>query len=240
MCYNAGRGDSMAVNWEEKREAYEKSFQKLLAERKVPGRYFIPEEYKSAVHLYSPDARRQPNIKEKMIEKEKLYYKLQNKFPDATGKMLAILFKSLNETLFVKPMNIPFQQVVTEIFEKGLPMQRDEFISEFSKDNYFPELLSKIYDCSPYRNTYGCLLIRIPKELELPIYYKDKDSGQLFLLPGYIYGFIPVDSHHIGDIAKNPNYSVTHRYDPTGLYYDALLTKEQWAEQNLENQKKKN
>ena len=230
----------MAVNLDEKRREYEKSFQRLLAERKIPGRYFIPEKYSSSSLLYSIYARKQPNIKEEIQEKNKWYHKLQNKFPETTGKMLELMFENPNETLFVKPMNIPFQQVITETFQKGLPMRNPEYVSEFSKDNYFPMLLSKIYECSPYRNTYGCLLIRIPKKLELPIYYKDTDSGKLFLLPGYIYGFIPVDSHHIGDIEINPNYSATHRYDPTGLYYDAILTKEQWEQQFFGKQKKKN
>lgn len=230
----------MAVNWEEKREAYEKSFQRLMAERKIPGRYFIPEKYSSSSLLYSIYARKQPNIKEIIAEQDKLYQKLQNKFPETTGKMLELMFENPNETLFVKPMNVPFQQVVTEIFPKGLPMRNSEYISEFSKDVHFPTLLSKIYECNPYRNTFGCLLIRIPKQLELPIYYRNLESGNLFLLPGYIYGFIPVDNHHIGDIEKNPNYSATHRYDPTGLYYDSILTKEQWKQQIVENQKKKN
>lgn len=90
----------------------------------------------------------------------------------------------------------------------------------------FPILNGQLKAAVGYKNSEGCILVKIPKsylgkedgEIK-PIYYK-KDSS-VRLLPEFVYGYIPVGKDgKLGEIIHNPNYTENHDLDNVNLMYE--------------------
>lgn len=90
----------------------------------------------------------------------------------------------------------------------------------------FPILNCQLKAANGYKNSQGCIIVKIPKsylgrkdgEIK-PIYYK-KDST-IRLLPEFVYGYIPVSGEGIlGEIIHNPNYKDDHNLDNCNLLYE--------------------
>lgn len=81
-----------------------------------------------------------------------------------------------------------------------------------------------------YKNSQGCIVVKIPKsylgkadgEIK-PIYYLDE--GVTKLLPEFIYGYVPVDKEgRLGDIQHNTKYKDVHNLDNYNLLYEERAT----------------
>ena len=73
--------------------------------------------------------------------------------------------------------------------------------------NSFVELCVNIKQCGGYKNSKGCIILIIPKELKQSnqLFYIDSE-GQVRILPEYIYGYIPVNNMIVDSIIYNHNY----------------------------------
>lgn len=72
----------------------------------------------------------------------------------------------------------------------------------------------------------GCVIVKLPKQASLPIYYKKDEI--FYILPEYIYGHIEVEDKQIKTFTKNPFYTDIHDYDSNGLFYDTILTSNEY------------
>lgn len=124
---------------------------------------------------------------------------------------------------------------LNDIFNKGLINNGHIMSGGNSGTTDIEKTVTLIYDitvlsgqlkaASGYKNSQGCILVKIPKsylgkkEGEVkPIYYND--GSLMRLLPEYIYGYIPVSDNRVGDIVHNKNYKDIHNYNNEGLVYD--------------------
>lgn len=94
--------------------------------------------------------------------------------------------------------------------------------------NEFLIMNGAIKTCDNYKNSTGCLIIKIPKSYigkkdgEIaPIFYRQDHI--LRLLPEFIYGYIPVSNHQAEQIIRNPNYKDNHYLVNDNFYYDSSV-----------------
>ena len=94
----------------------------------------------------------------------------------------------------------------------------------------FVELSVNIKQCKGYKNSNGCIILKIPKNMKKSnqLFYVDSDN-QVIILPEYIYGYIPVNDMRVTNIFHNPNYKDEHVFLSTKYnilfkaYQDTLL-----------------
>lgn len=224
------------------REESKRKFEELLKKNmKVEGMYEIPEEYKDASKLHPVKASNHENKKmiKSIIDAENEVYKsMQYKIPEEIGKTLQSIHESDDYYLMIHRTDYHISQIMKYSFQKGIPMRSADYTCNLSKYKHFPTVLEQILVCNEYKNSQGCIIVKIPKNLDLPIYYDCDDymqsSSLLCLMPEYIYGYIPVKDETIGEMVLNPLYTDNHDYDVDGLYYDSRLTPIQHKKQ-LEN-----
>ena len=108
----------------------------------------------------------------------------------------------------------------------------------------FPLLNGQLKSAAGYKNSKGCIVVKIPKSYlgkkdgdVKPIYYQKR--GIMMLLPEFIYGYIPVEKQGVlGEIIRNPRYKETHDLDCDNLFYeDSVLIKSRKIGINLEKPK---
>ena len=87
--------------------------------------------------------------------------------------------------------------------------------------------LKSTYD---YKGAKGAFIIKIPKSYIdkedgdiKPIYYQ-KENGFVYLLPEFIYGYIPCEESSIKEFILNPNYRDVHTYSNEGYIYDSSVS----------------
>ena len=95
-----------------------------------------------------------------------------------------------------------------------------------------------------YKDSQGCIIVKIPKsyigegngEIK-PIYYKK--NGVTYLLPEFIYGYIPVSNDGVlKEIIRNPRYKDIHNLDNSNLLYETnAIEKSKQSGFNLETKK---
>lgn len=209
------------------REKYNLLFEKLKGNVPKEGMYFIPKKYQHAKSLYPKEIQNNKSIREQIEYEDSVYERIQNRIPEQTGKVLESIFENPNDNLCIHRTDYSIEQIQKVIFQLGMPVRDTEYTTHMSQYKHFPTILEQIQACNEYKMAQGCLLIRLPKNNQLPIYYKNdtflQGATQLFLLPEYIYGYVPVKNGQVGDIILNPNYVDVHNYSPDGLYYDEVL-----------------
>lgn len=77
--------------------------------------------------------------------------------------------------------------------------------------NSFVELCVNIKQCEGYKNSKGCIILKIPKELKNSeqLFYIDSE-GLVRILPEYIYGYISVNNMIADSVIHNHNYQNYH------------------------------
>ncbi len=209
------------------KEKYQQLFERLRKNAPKEGMYFIPRKYRDARDLYSKKAQQNEIIKSQIQYENEVYERMQNCIPEQIGKTLETIFENPNDDLCIHRTDYSLEQITQVMFQKGIPVRDTDYTSNLSKFKHFPTILEQIAVCSEYKNAKGCLLVRIPKNNQLPLYYKDNNFvpnlEQLFLLPEYIYGYVPVEDGKLKDVILNPNYVENHSYRVDDLYYDERL-----------------
>ena len=242
MCYNE-IGDSMEKEWIKRvREESKRRFEELLRKKEqVEGMYEIPKEYADASNLYT-NVKGNKMLKNIIKEQNDCYKNVQYKIPEQTGKMLQSIYESNDYYLMIHRTDYHISQIMKYTFQKGIVMRSTDYTCNLSKYKHFPTILEQIMICNQYKNSQGCVIVKIPKNLDLPIYYENDNymisTSVLCLLPEYVYGYIPVKDSNVGEIILNPLYQDTHDYNPDGLYYDEKLTPLQYKQQ-IENNRTK-
>lgn len=224
------------------REESKRKFEELLNKsKKIDGMYEIPKKYADASNLYK-NVKENKMLKDIIKEQNECYKNVQYKIPEQTGQILQNIYESDDYYLMIHRTDYHISQIMKYMFQKGIPMRNANYTCNLSKYKHFPTILEQIMVCNQYKNSQGCVIVKIPKNLDLPIYYKNDDymtdNLVLCLLPEYVYGYIPVKDSNVGEIILNPLYQDTHEYNPDGLYYDEILTKDQYKQQ-LENARTK-
>jgi len=213
-------GDNM--DWvERKRKESELMFEKM---KKF---YRIPEKYKDAADLFYKDDKpkeKKLKLKKNKILKDtvdawnKVYEEMQYKVPKEIGEELEKLFSDEDYVLGIHRTNLYVDQIQKLIFTNGLKNRSTEYSSTVQRFHHFPTMLQEIMYCDYYKISQGCVIVRLPKEQKLPIYFVN--NGQYYILPEYIYGYIEVEDFEMKRFIKNPGYTDIHNYDPAGLLYD--------------------
>ena len=234
----------MEAEWIRKsKEKYQQLFEKLKGNIPKEGMYFVPRQYQDAKDLYSKKAQKSSFIKSQIQYENKVYKQIQNCIPMQIGKTLELLFESPTHDVLIHRTDQSLEQITQFMFQRGIPVRSTDYTTHLSKYKHFPTLLMNIMACKEFRNSQGCLLIRIPKNNKLPLYYEDDqflpDSKQLFLLPEYIYGYVPVKDEILEDVIINPNYIENHHYAVDELYYDETLNPLEYQQQMEEQYKSK-
>lgn len=221
------------------REESKRKFEELLRKKeKTEGMYEIPEKYKDASKIYQSKVLNKL-LKSIIAEQNHIYKSMQYKIPEEIGKTLQSIYESEDYYLMINRTDYHISQIMEYSFQKGIPMRSCDYTCNLSKYKHFPTILEQIMACNEYKNSQGCLIVKIPKNIDLPIYYNCNDYMQnaslLCLLPEYIYGYIPVRDNNIEDMILNPLYKDIHNYDKDGLYYDERLTPLQYKNQIQNN-----
>lgn len=192
-------------------------------------KYQIPIKYKDATSLFFKNKliskfqfnrKRFQALFEIIEDWNRCYDEVNNTFPNEVGEYLEEKFENSEYLLGIHRTDASIDQI-QNIFSFGLQNRSTEYDSTVQTFRYFPLLLREIVYCNHYKNAQGCILVAIPKKQKLPIYY-EKD-GQYYLLPEYIYGYVPVKNEEVGNIILNPNYLEIHDYEKDGLLYDERI-----------------
>lgn len=219
------------MDWvERKRKESELMFEKM---KKF---YRIPEKYKDAADLFYKDNKfKKMKLKmgqDKMLKGlvddwNKIYEEMQYKVPKEIGEELEKLFSDEDYVLGIHRTDLYVDQIQNWVFTNGLKNRSTEYSSTVQEFSHFPLMLHEIMYCNYYKNSQGCVIVRLPKDQKLPIYFVN--DGQYYILPEYIYGYIEVEDFEMKRFIKNPGYTDIHNYDPAGLLYDDdLIQAENW------------
>lgn len=230
--------NNMEAEWIKRvREESKRKFEELLKKsKKIDGMYEIPKKYEDASILYSSKSSKNEFIKARIKEQNDVYKEMQYQVPEEIGKNLQSIYENEEYTLMIHRTDYDMEQIKNQMFQKGLPMRDTDYTCNLSTYNHFPTILQQIKFCNDYKNSQGCIIVKMPKNIDLPLYYEYNDL--LCLLPEYIYGYIKVNEEKVENMFLNPLYKDNHDYDPEGLYYDEILTPMQYKEQ-IENAKSK-
>ncbi len=112
-------------------------------------------------------------------------------------------------------------EVIKDIFSNGL--YSNGHILSFGIDGIFDiektvsfydvfiDLCVNIKQCKAYKNSDGCIILKIPKNMKKSnkLFYLDSDNN-VRIYPEYIYGYIPVNNMVVNRIIHNPNYKDKH------------------------------
>ena len=142
-------------------------------------------------------------------------------------------------------------EILNDMFSNGLinngHLGSGANIGQFDIDktvtffNDFSLMYGQLKAASAYKNSQGCIIVKIPKsylglkEGEIkPIFNKENTINRL--LPEFIYGYVPVNENNVGEIIHNPNYKDIHNYDNynQNLYYDSSVVNKQKREKNID------
>lgn len=157
--------------------------------------------------------------------------------PKSVGEEL----ENLNEEGYIVGIHrtgytIVTKDMINDLFTQGLTNNGDimiginngKFNIEKTVSFYenFLTLYGQIKAASGYKNSQGCVIVKIPKsyigkaEGEIkPIYWQNKELVKL--LPEFIYGYIPVSKKaEVSEIVRNPNYKNVHQLNNVNLKYD--------------------
>lgn len=200
--------------------------------KKMVTKYQIPKKYNDAskcffsskiakLKLYSPKYK---ELKELIEDYNLMYEEMQYIFPKETGEILQEIFEKENTILGIHRTDFVQKQVL-DIFNEGLKNRSLEYDTTIQTSNYFPFLLHQIYHANGFKNANHCIIVELPKEQKLPIYYYH-DSVP-YILPEYIVGAINVGKDSDYKLIFNPNYKKIHDYSPDGLFYDEILKRKE-------------
>ena len=226
------------MNWlDRKKKEADASFEKMQT------MYHIPQKYKDAsLALFKTPRHKIQNGHDLIEDYEEIYEKMQYQIPKAIGQELEIFFAPDDQYFVgIHRTNLPLASVYNNIFNNGLMGRSTDITSTVQSMPYFPMMLREIIRCNGWKNSTGCILIKIPRNIKFPIHFMGNhpyNSSEVpFLLPEYIYGYVSVHNQQITSFAKNPLYRDTHNYQPNGLYYDEYLQTELHKEQIQKGQR---
>jgi len=225
FCYN-NYGDNMS--WIDIRRKEDE-----IKFHEMKNLYRIPEKYRDASLIYfknNIEAKIKLKSKKYIILKEliddwnEIYEDMQYKFPRELGEELERNFSDENFVFGIHRTDLNIEQIKNEIFTKGLKNRSNEYTSTVQTFKSFPLMLREIIYCNNYKNSQGCVLLKLPKDCELPIYYMEDNN--YYILNEYIYGYIKIDDNRVTKFILNPNYKNEHNYESQGLIYDEILENE--------------
>lgn len=138
------------------------------------------------------------------------YNRINKKLDKKTGLTLQMLF-DYDEENYVIGIHRTCHDY-KRMFEKGIDYN-DE--SPYLHDHVqifdsFPIMLNEISKCNNYKGSTGCIIVKIPKnsikmsaEGSTPIYYKSKSDNNIYLMPNFVSGYVPVRGGVIQSIILN-------------------------------------
>jgi hypothetical protein len=208
-------------------DLYEKiKYENDLLFTKMATKYKIPLKYKDSSQIFFKNkisklkiySNKYKELKNIIDDYNDMYEEVQYKFPKKTGEVLEKIFEDKESILGIHRTNLTNKQIEEKIFTYGLKNRSLEYTTTIQTSKSFPFILNEIKNASGYKNSNNCVIVVLPKEQKLPIYYEL--NSEFYLLPEYILGYINVDDLNLN---INPNYKAIHDYDTNNLFYVEII-----------------
>lgn len=132
----------------------------------------------------------------------------KNNVNSETYIILKQIYNTKKDECYLGLYNIQYD--VDLLLEEGIPFGiRGNFTNRIKIINNFDLLLNSISSCDDERQSYGSLIIKIPKKSitskSEPIYYDNE--GTLYLNPKYVVCFVPVKERKLLSVEINQSYN---------------------------------